>query len=199
MRQRVSTAVLGAAAALLSLLAPVRAGATLVGQTVTVTLTDGATLDAMDSVLVGPGPEITPGDGSQIGTLLLPTEQIDIQDQALVLDLEEGAPGGLTGYPAGSAYVFSNLVSNVPTRIVGVTVTPTNITNLTSADVGFTDDSVTVPLDQLVIGEIPGVNTGSLSIAIQFQVVPEPAISVLLLGAFTTLAAGSLIRSPRRG
>jgi hypothetical protein len=197
MRQRVSTAVLGAAAALLLLLAPTRAGATLLGQTVTVTLTDGGSLDAVDSVLVGSGPEITPGDGSQIGALLLPTEQIDIQDQSLLLGLEEGAPGGLTGYPPGTAYVFSNLVSNVPTRIVGVTVTPTNITNLTSADVGFTDDSVTVPLDQLLIGELPGVNTGSLSIAIQFQVVPEPSPSVLLVAAFAALAV-AWTRSPRR-
>ena len=55
------------------------ARASLLGQTVAVTLTDGASLDATDSVLVGAGAEITPGDGSQIGDALLPNELVDIE------------------------------------------------------------------------------------------------------------------------
>lgn len=160
-------------------LAPLPADATLVGQLVGATLSDGGSLDLFDTFLVAePGPEITPGDGSQIGGVLLPTESIDVGDQSLSITLEEGAPGGLTGYPAGTTLVFSNLVFfDVPTVITGISVSTVNITNLTG--VSFIGTTVTIPMDALVIGDLPGVNTGSIQIDLEFAIVPEPGSAAL--------------------
>lgn len=195
MRSR-SGAVLAGCVLLLVALAPGRAGATLVGQLVGVSLGDGDALALFDTVLVvEPGAEITPGDGSEIGDALLPSESIDIGEQGVVLVLEEGAADGATGYPAGTVLLLSNLVFfDVETRILGVTVSTDNVTNLTG--VTFTDDSLTIPLDALVIGELPGVDVGSVTIDLEVEVVPEPAGAALAAGlALLALAKRRSLRA----
>ncbi|HBZ70344.1 MAG TPA: hypothetical protein DEP35_11685, partial [Deltaproteobacteria bacterium] len=141
--------------------------------------------------------EITPGDGSPIGesNILLGTESIDIGAQSITLSLEEGAPGGSTGFPSGTHYTFSHLVFfDVPTEIVGIHVTTTNLTDL--GPVTFTADSVTVPVDTVKIGDIPppAIDVGSLTIALDVAVVPEPSTGVLLAAAMLAIGCARRAR-----
>ncbi len=175
-----------AAAALLLLLAPNVALSSLIGQTVGVNLTDGGSLSLSQNVVVTTSAEITPGDGSSIGGVLLPTESVDIGAQSIALSLEEGAPGGSTGYPSGTHFTFSNLVFfGQSTEIIGIHVTTTNLSDLGA--VSFTGDSVTVPIDTVKIGDIPGIDVGSLTIALDVVTVPEPATALLLAGGIVLL------------
>jgi len=175
-----------AAAALLLLLAPNVALSSLIGQTVGVNLTDGGSLSLSQNVVVTTSAEITPGDGSSIGGVLLPTESVDIGAQSIALSLEEGAPGGSTGYPSGTHFTFSNLVFfGQSTEIIGIHVTTTNLSDL--GVVSFTGDSVTVPIDTVKIGDIPGIDVGSLTIALDVVTVPEPATALLLAGGIVLL------------
>jgi hypothetical protein len=187
-----------AAAAALVFLAPNLAQSTLIGQTVGVDLTDGGTLSLSQSVVVvSSGPEIKPGDGSPIGGALLPTESVDIAAQSITVSLEEGAPGGATGYPKGTNFTFSNLVFfDEPTEIVGINVTSANLTNV--AGITFTGNSVTVPVDALKIGDIPGIDVGSLTISLETMVVPEPATGALVIAGFVVLGCMSRGREHAR-
>jgi hypothetical protein len=165
------------------------AWSSLIGQTVGVGLTGGGLSDFQNVLVVASGPEITPGDGSPVGGELLPTESVDIAAQSITLSLEEGLPGGATGFAPGTQFTFSNLFFfNEPTKIVGINVTTTNLTNV--AGITFNGDSVTIPVDALKIGDIPGgvIDTGTLAVALDFMVIPEPttgalvALGVLVLG-----------------
>jgi len=186
------------AAALLFFLAPNLAWSTLIGQTVGVSLTDGSTLSHTQNVVVSTGAEINPGDGSPIGGVLLPTESVDIAAQSITLSLEEGAPGGATGYPSGTHFTFSYLVfDEEPTEIVGIHVMTTNLTNLTG--VTFTGDSVTVPVDAVKIGDIPGIDVGSLTVALEVMAVPEPSTGALVIAGLVALRCarrGRRVRAP---
>ena len=184
-----------AAAAFFLLLAPHAARSTLIGQSVGVSLTNGGALSlSQDVLVVNPGPEIRPGDGSPIGGVLLPTESVDIGPQSLVLSLEEGAPSGATGYPSGTDFTFSNLVFfDEPTQIVGIHVTTTNLTNLGA--ISFTGDSVMVPVDSIRIGDIPGIDVGSLTIALDVVVVPEPATCTLVAAGIVVLGCARQSRA----
>jgi hypothetical protein len=189
---------LALAAAALLLLAPNPARASLIGQTVGVTLTDGGSLSLSQNVVVsGSGPEIAPGDGSPIGGVLQPTESVDLGAESISLSLEEGAPGGMTGYPSGTHYTFSNLVFlSQSTEIVGVNVTTTNLSDL--GPVTFTGDSVSVPIDNVKIGDLPPpeIDTGSLTITLDIVAVPEPTTGALAAGGLALL--GALRRSRAR-
>jgi len=188
--------VAAAATLLLLLVAPKAARSSLIGQTVGVSLTNGGALSlSQDVVVAGSGPEIKPGDGSPIGGLLLPTESVEIGAQSITLSLEEGAPGGSTGYPSGTHFAFSNLVFfDIPTEIVGIHVTTTNLTGL--GTVTFTADSVTVPVDTVKIGDIPppAIDVGSLTIALDVTVVPEPSTGVLLAAAMLAIGCARRAR-----
>jgi hypothetical protein len=180
-------AVVAAPCLCLGLLAGPAAEASLIGQSVTVALSDGGSLFHDDTVTVGSGVELAPGDGSEIGALLLPTERIDIADTSILLSLEEGAPGGGTGYPTGTAYVFTNLAFfGQNTAITGVTLSATNITGIALGDLTFTATSLRVPISALLIGDLPGVDTGTLQIGLTFALVPEPGTALLCsLGLLT--------------
>jgi hypothetical protein len=168
------------------------ARASLIGQTQSVRLTDGGSLDEADSVLAGAGLELTPGDGSNIGDLLLPNESIDVADFAIEITLEEGASGGSTGYPAGTRYVFSNLDFGDPlTVITGLGVTLENVSGVSlGSEVSFTQDSVTLFIDTLVIGEIANaVDVGRITLSLEVAQVPEPGTLALLGLGLSALAA----------
>jgi hypothetical protein len=175
---------------LLLLSSPARAS--LIGQTLGVRLTDGGSLDESDSVVAGAGPEITPGDGSDIGALMLPNEAIDFTDFAIEIMLEEGTAGGTTGYPAGTRYVFSDLsFGDALTVISGVAIGLDNVSGVSlGSEVTFTQDSVTLYIDDLVIGEIPNaVDVGSVTLSLEVTVIPEPGTLALLGLGLAALAA----------
>ena len=171
--------------------------ASLIGQSVTVTLSDGGSLFHDDTVTVGSGVELAPGDGSEIGTVLLPSERIDIGATSILLTLEEGVPGGGTGYPSGTAYVFTNLAFfGQATAITGVSLTTSNITGISVGDLSFTASSLRVPISALTIGELPGVDTGTLQIDVTFALVPEPGTA--LLASLGLVAVAWRARAARR-
>ena len=173
------------------------AHATLIGQSVGVTLTDGASLNASDVVVVGVGPEISPGDGSNVGALLLPNESIDFGAFTIAVLLEEGAANGTTGYGPGTHYLFSNLSFQDPTLIIsGVILSLENITGVAlGSQVTFGSDFVSLSIDSLVIGDIPNaVDTGRVTLTLE-TVVPEPGTALLLASGLAVLALRRRTRS----
>ncbi len=176
------------------------AAATMIGKTVGVTLTDGGSLNASDSVVVGSGPEITPGDGSSVGALLLPNETVDLAALTIDLVLEEGAANGTTGYGPGTRYLFSNLSFLDPSLVVsGVTISLVNVTGVVlGSQVTFGPDFVSLLIDTLVIGDIPNaVDVGRVTLTLQ-TAVPEPDTAVLVACGLGVLAFGRRGRSPAR-
>jgi len=178
------------AAALVALVAG-DAHATLIGQSVSVALTDGGSLDASDVVVVGSGAEITPGDGSLLGALLLPNESIDLGSFTIEVALEEGAANGTTGYPSGTRYRFSNLSFSDPSLFIsGVSLALANVSGVTlGSEVTFGGDFVSLLIDTLVIGDIPNaVDVGSVTLTLEVAVVPEPSALALLASGCLALA-----------
>lgn len=190
MRAGVTAGVLLACLAL-----PPVAGAVLQG-TAEVRLHEepGGPLDVTDGIAIGAGPEITPGDGSAIGALLLPGESIDLGGFAIALAVEEGASDGATGYPPGTRFTFGALDFGDPQLgIAGVSLALDNAT-LDPAAVAFTRDSVTLFVDTLAIGEIPGaVDVAVVTLLLDVQDLPEAD------AAFAgPLALAALLRLRRR-
>lgn len=186
------------AAAALAMLLAGSAHATLVGQSVSVTLTDGGSLNASDSVVVAAAAEITPGDGSNVGALLLPTESIDLGAFTIEIALEEGAPNGTTGYPAGTHYLFSNLSFLDPNLVIsGVVVSLVNITGVAlGSEVMFGSHFVSLAIDTLVISDIPAaVDVGKVTLTLQTVVVPEPGSMALLASGLAALACRRRLRA----
>lgn len=180
----------------LLLLAATSADAALVGSAL-VRLTDGAALDASDTVAIGAGVEISAGDGSNIGAVLLPSESLDLGALTIEVFLEEGAVDGTTGYPAGTEIVFSNLdFGDPPLEIVDVGVEVVNITGIAlGSGIAFTADSVSVRVDTLGIGEIAGaIDVGTIRLTLVVEPVPEPGPGSLALVAMTALAGRRAVR-----
>ena len=175
------------------LLLPASAIASIVG-TAQVRITDGVTFDVSDDVAIGVGPEITPGDGSNIGALLLPSESIDLGGFTIELVLEEGEVDGTTGYPAGTQIGFANLDFGDPSlAIVGVGIDLTNISGVAlGSEVTFTGHTVAIRIDTLGIGELAGaVDFGTLRLDLEVAQVPEP-------GSFALAALGITLLGSRR-
>lgn len=190
MQSRRWISMVSAVAVALFLAAP--AQATLIGKSVGVTLTDGGSLAASDVVVVGAGPEIMPGDGSNVGAFLLPNESVDLGALTIDVFLEEGAPDGTTGYGPGTRYLFSNLSFLDPSLIVsGVIVSLENITGVAlGSQVTFGSDFVSLWIDTLVIGDIPAaVDVGRVSLTLETAVVPEPGTALLLASGLALLAS----------
>jgi PEP-CTERM motif len=170
--------------------------ATLIGQSLTVELisSNDGNLHLSDSLTAAGGGDILPDDGSAIGSILLSTEFIDLGTAGgdrIVIGLEEGVSGGLTGYGDQARYVVSGLYGGLGFIISGISVTTANITGVSWA---FDDHSVTVFIDDLVIGEIAGIDSGSVTIDLT-TAVPEPATGALVLLGVTAFALGGRRRS----
>lgn len=184
---------------LVALLCATAADASLVGSAL-VRLTDGAALDASDTVAIGAGVEISAGDGSNIGAVLLPSESLDLGALQIEIFLEEGAVDGTTGYPAGTEIVFSNLdFGDPPFEIVDVGVEVVNISGIAlGSGIAFTADSVSVRVDTPLIGEIPGaIDVGTIRLMLIIEPVPEAGDASLALVALTALAGLRAVRHRR--
>jgi len=178
------------------LLLPVSANASIVG-TAQIRVTDGASLDVSDDVAIGVGPEITPGDGSNIGALLLPSESIDLGGFTIELRLEEGAVDGTTGYPVDTRFIFANLDFGDPAlEIVAIGVDLANISGVAlGSEINFTGHSIAVRVDTLGIGEIAGaVDVGTIRLNLEVTQVPEPGSFALSALGMTLLAGGRQFR-----
>ena len=129
----------------LSLVAAPAANATLIGDSVTATLSspngivgDSTPINESDTVSVGGGIEISAGDGSNIGNWMLPgggslglpldSEFIDFQASSILVRVVSGSAGSgpngdiapfVTGYETGAQYIFSGLNDSVGT-ITGI-------------------------------------------------------------------------------
>ncbi len=196
MRRSASGSVWQALALGALLLLPASADASLVG-TALVRISDGASLDVSDDVGIGAGPEITPGDGSNIGALLLPSESINLGGFAIELVLEAGAVDGTTGYPAGTQLVFANLDFGDPSlEIVAIGVDLVNISGVAlGSEITFTGHSIAVRIDTLGIGEIAGaVDVGAIRLDLEVAPVPEPGSFALAALGMTLLAGGRAFR-----
>ena len=196
MKRRAGGSVWHALALGALLLLPASADASLVG-TALVRISDGGSLDASDDVGIGAGPEIVPGDGSNIGALLLPSESIDLGGFTIELLLEEGAVDGTTGYPAGTRVVFANLDFGDPTlEIVAIGVELVNISGVAlGSEITFTGHSIAVRVDTLAVGEIAGaIDVGAIRLNLEVAQVPEPGSLALATLAMTLLASGRQFR-----
>jgi len=184
---------LGAIAILVPLLLPAASRASLVGESISVALTDAGALDLSQGVVVVAGPEITPGDGSQIGGVLLPNESVDIGDSAITVSLEEGNANHGTGFPAGTRYVFSGLYFGPNTGIVDVDVQLDNVSGVSlGSEVTFTPSSVTLFVDDLTIGSVPNaVDVGDVTLSLML---PEPGA-----GSASAVAVAAVLARGRRG
>jgi hypothetical protein len=168
-------------------MAPGPAQATLIGQTITVTFTESGFADEVDSVLVGPDPEIVFDDTTNIGGSILDLgELIDIGELSIELVIRgDGAfhsPGFQTaGFGADARYVFSEL-NLAPLWIGGVSVTLDNVVGVAlGSEVLFSADAVTLIVGTLGVGEVSG-GPDLGTVTLDLELVPEPH-SGLLLGA----------------
>lgn len=176
------SAALALASVVFCLATAPEAHATVLGSSVPIDLlSPGNSLALSDTVVVGAGPEILPADGSNIGSVLLSTYFIDLDTDQIVVRLEEGAPGGLTGFAAGAQLVFSDLYAGTGLGISGVSVMLDNVTNLALGDgIGFNARTVFLAIDDLVIGEIPGIDFGTVTLDFTTAVPAPPALPLLL-------------------
>jgi hypothetical protein len=179
---------------------PVPAGATLIGQSVTVTFSESGFPDEVDSVVVGGAAEITAGDASNIGTnILIGGESIDIGAFSITFVLRgDGGPHSspgyqTTGFGPDARYVVSGLTFDPPLEIGGVGVTLDNVIGVAlGPEVQFTDSSITLVIGTLGVGELPGeFDVGSVTL--DLVLIPEPA-TIALLG----LGLGGLCMLKRR-
>jgi hypothetical protein len=169
--------------------------ATLLGQNVTVSFLQSGYPDAVDSVIVAPGPELQFGDGSAIDSagIFLQGESIDIGASSIVYAVRGDGTGNGTGFTGTDGrYLFSNLIWSVPGYHLE-SVAISNLDNVTNfslgTDVQFTADSVTILMANLKVGEIAGApDLGTISLGLNYvqdttpptNPVPEPATFVLL-------------------
>ncbi len=183
-----------------------QAEATLIGQNVTIEFLEGAD-NFTDVVTVGAGSEISFGDGTNIGdAILLDFESIDIGAASISYDIQGGGPPhstpgfSTTGFGPDARFVFSNLTLPSPSQISAVNIVLSNVIGvLLGTEVSFTDDSVTLFVGTLGIGEVGGPDLGNIRLDLTFTPingpVPEPSLAVLIGIA---VAAAAVRRYGRR-
>lgn len=165
------------------------AQASLIGDSITISHA-GNTGNASDVVIVGAGPEIQQGDGSNLANAIynFPGDAIDVQASSIVITLG----GSFNGTP--ELLTFSGLDwSGFPGLIAGANLVSTAIPSITQADISFTPSSISVDLSSMV-PQFTDPNGRSIVIDIvAAQQIPEPATAAL--GLF---GIGSLLLRRRR-
>lgn len=165
------------------------ASALMLGSEIDVQLaSEGDSLVLSDTVMViEPGTEILPGDGTNIASVLLPSEFVDLGVGVITINLEEGVPGGTTGYAPNARYVFTRLFEGTGLGVFDVAVTLVNITGFDASDLFFNSNRIAVFIDDLVIGDITGVDNGQIILTVTSEV-PEPALAGLALSVAAAFA-----------
>ena len=145
--------------------------ATLLGDTVDVTLAGGIVLEDF-GVLVGPGVELQGGDAStNWGAFLFPSESIDIGADTISMAFD-------TSLGSDAMLTFSDL--DFGAGIAGVTLT-SSIPEVTQANVSFTDTSITLDLTAwFAVG-------GPATLDLQLTAVPLPAAAWMFIAALGSL------------
>ncbi len=164
--------------------APALAASDLTGKTVNVDwqFPDASTNFATDSVVVGPGPEIQCA-GGEVGTGLcagfVDAATIDLGANTLSLSIDSGT-ASWTG-ATFNGYEFSNLSAGGTWSGYSLATT---FAGLTSADVTFTPDAVSVNMQ----GIVPTAGE-SFTITLIPSAVPEPDSLALMLAGVGALAS----------
>ena len=178
----------GGLLALLALAGAAQAAPTMIGTSASVSLSspggllsDPTPISLQDSVTVGAGPEITAGDGSNVGSLMLTgaTAQEAINLGALTITLrilsgDVDANGiAVTGYAAGAQYIFAGLDLGDPNfAITGATGSASGaINNFSSSWIHFNGvNQVAFDLDQIHFTHASaGTTFGDVVITLQTQ------------------------------
>jgi hypothetical protein len=164
----------------------------------------------VDTVSVGAGKEISPGDATHIGgatiggsALLLANEYVDANPNPIsgtacsvlgsicvyqvVLGLEAGA-GDQTGYGANAFYAFSDFAFSPNSQVLGVTMDTIGISglgtlNTKQGQVTFVNGVITIPIGTLTMPSplCPGdVACGQVLLNLTVQAVPEPDTYALM-------------------
>ncbi|MFG6464730.1 PEP-CTERM sorting domain-containing protein [Roseateles sp. DXS20W] len=139
----------------------------------------------LDSVVVGPGVELTcPGSAQACSVLQAATQTVDIGDHGLRYAYS-GAGGATASFDnlAINGFTFERLYGN-GTVITGVTVADTSLAGFNPARISFTAHSVSVRMGGLTLG-----SSAFLQLSLQTAPVPEPGSAALLLGGLALLLA----------
>jgi hypothetical protein len=202
--------------AVVALFGAVPASAALVGS-IDITLTapggiigDSTPIDAINTVPAADGTLVSPGDGSNIGTWLLPIESIGLSGNSFMLTIASGglnsASQPVTGYlglgSAHAQYVFSNLqipgqaiaglsFSDYDSFAASGTIGLASPTDLSQVVQLLSPSSFSVNLDNLVFMDRgPGASYDyvDLQVTLNTTAVPLPGAGILLLSGLSLLA-----------
>lgn len=139
----------------------------------------------LDSVVVGPGAELTcPGSAQACSVLQAATQTVDIGDHGIRYTYSGagGATASFDNLPV-NGFTFDGLYGS-GTVITGVTVADSSFTTFDPARISFTAHSVSVRMGGLALG-----SSAFLQLSLQTAPVPEPGSAALLLGGLALLAA----------
>jgi hypothetical protein len=208
--------------ALMTLAPPVHAAA-LTGTTTASLFSDNTTVLAADTVTIGPGIEISAGDGSNIGAQMLTgtalpsntpvSEAIDFQSLTIALRILSGGTDGLgqpvTGWGPGAHYVFAGLNLDVGSIVsISATGSAADIANLGSLSSWVNLDNpnqISFALDNIIFVDKPGADYADIAInLVASTVTPPPGGNVpepgsLALAGLAMAGLWSLRRRAARG
>lgn len=216
--------VLASMTTLLMLGASAAHAAALTGQVTASLYSSSTTLDAADTVSVGPGIEISAGNGTNIGALMISgvtspggvtiSEAINFQSLSIALRILAGAEDAqrrpVTGWGADARYEFSGLTLDTGT-ISGVSVigSAADISNFSSLSSwvhwsSSTPGTILFDIDDIIFVDKSGVDWADITINLQVSTappdegtVPAPG-TVALVGLALAAAAAARRRSRPR-
>lgn len=174
--------------AAIAVVLPAAASATLIGDTVTCQLGSFSQACQTPSAVVGDGIEFTEYDFPDTPPILL---EIDLD--AFSIEVSTPATGFGISYGSSVTLALGDLDFTPEMEIAGFTLSVSNVSGLTSEDVSFTADSVS-----LLLAGATFQAGGSALLTLQTAPVPEPAGSALLGCALAWALASLGLRARAR-